>query len=583
MKKETDILGMPLGHKLFHSRLCMAVILSLPLFISTLPAQDLERIGMQPPVRLTSGFSIQSNYYSVSNIPYRRQPHNWSISGTPVLYLYGISVPFSFYVSNQQLGYQQPFNQFGISPSYKWATLHLGYSSVNFSEYTLAGRRFLGAGTELNPGNLRFGIVYGRFQKAVERDTLVQSTPQNYLSGTANAAFARKGYAVKLGYGTDRNNIELMYLHAADDTNSINQPLSIELLAPERNTAIGIKHRITVKGIFWESDGAISIYTRDVRAEPVDSSGLSSTVKSLHRLFDPRLTSQLLYAASTQAGYRGSNINTSVRYKRISRDFKTMGAYYFQTDIEEITLQAGTSMFRRRLQMRGNVGFQRNNLGNDRLHTTRRLIMSFHTGVQLHMNLRLDATYSNFGITQTPLQPGLSDSVRIDQVQQSVQISTNYRIPSNLPQVLSLQINVQDLAPRQSTLSNAIEMQAVNTSAAYSIIFPESQLTLSLSGQGIWQDQAHGSLRSVGGGVTATKPFMRGKLQSQAAVRIFSTTFQGLPGGSTLTFDAGVNYRITQYWTINTNLTVTSSEGSGQYPGQNFSETYVTVSSRINF
>jgi hypothetical protein len=583
MNSRTYIVGMHTKRQKSYIRLCIVVFMWLSVSLITINAQDLAQIGQQPPVRLTSGFSIQSNYYSVNNIPYRRQPYNWNISGTPVLHLYGVSMPFSFYISNQQLGYQQPFNQFGISPTYKWATLHLGYSSVNFSEYTLAGRRFLGAGAELTPGNLRFGFIYGRFQRAVEQDTLLQSTPQEYLSGMPIAAFARKGYAVKLGYGTERNNFELMYLQAADDTNSINQPLSIETLAPERNSAIGIKHRISIYDLFWESDAAISIYTRDMRAEQVDSSGLSSALKFFHRLFDPRLTSQLLYAASTQAGYRGSNINTSIRYKRISRDFKTMGAYYFQTDLEEIALQAGTSMLRRRLQLRGNIGFQRNNLGNDRLHTTRRLIASFHTGMQLHMNLRLDATYSNFGITQTPTQPGLSDTVRIDQVQQSVQISTNYRIPSMLPQVVSLQVNVQDLAPRQSTVSNVSEMRAVNTSAIYSIILPENQMTLSFSGQGIWQDMAHGTVRSIGGGVTAAKPFMQGKLNSQAAIRVFSTSFPEVSGGSTVTFDAGLNYRVIPRWTVNTNLTVTSSKGSGQHPGEKFNEAYLTVGSQINF
>src|SRR5690606_3239673 len=130
-----------------------------------LTGQDLSRLGDEKPVRFSSGISLQTSFYSVNEIPYRRQPFNWSISGTPVLEVYGLSLPFSFYFSNQQLTFQQPFNQFGISPRYKWITTHLGYSSVRFSDYTMAGRRFLGAGVELNPGKLRFGLVYGRFQK----------------------------------------------------------------------------------------------------------------------------------------------------------------------------------------------------------------------------------------------------------------------------------------------------------------------------------------------------------------------------------------------------------------------------------
>lgn len=548
-----------------------------------LAGQDLEQSVDQPPVRLTSGFSLQTSFYSVSNIPYRRQPFNWNVSGTPVLHLYGVSLPFSFYLSNQQLAFQQPFNQFGVSPTYKWATAHLGYSSVRFSEYTLAGRRFLGGGTELNPGKFRFGFVYGRFQKAIEQDSQPQSTPEGYLSGVATGAFNRMGYALKLGYGTDDNYVDLLFLQAADDSSSLSNSLSLETLTPEKNSVLGIKHRFSIGELFWESDAAISFYTRSAGAEAVDSTDIAPILEPLYKLFDPKLSSQMLYAANTQVGYSGQNVQSSIRYRRISRDYKTMGAYYFQTDLEEIALQAGTSLFQRKMQVRGNIGFQRNNLSESRLHTTKRLIASLYTGAQVHRRLRLDATYSNFGISQRPQQPGLSDSLRIDQVQQSVQFSANYQIPSDLSQSVSLQFNLQDLAPGQNNISNMNEMRSITGTTIYTLSLPERQWTLSLQGQGIWQNQATGTIQSLGGGITASKVLFDGRLNTHAGGRFYQTSYLDLNASSTLTFDTRLNYNISSSWSVQMNLTYTSSDGSGQLPGQRFNENYITLGSQFNF
>lgn len=552
--------------------------------VLSIQAQNLENIRSQKPLRFSSGLSLQTTFYHVNEIPYRRQPFNWSISGTPVLYIYGVSLPFSFYFSNQQLGFQQPFNQFGLSPTYKWATLYLGYSSVNFSDYTLAGRRFLGAGFELKPGKWRIGFIYGRFRKAIELDTVVHATPEGYLSGVANGAFARKGLAAKLGYGTDQNYLDLIFLRIADDPQSLSDSLSLRSLNPKRNSAIGIKHRFSGKnGIFWESDAALSIFTRDDNAEALDSSDIPSF---LYNLFDPKATTQLAYALKSSIGYQGKAFRTSFRYKRISRDFKSMGAYYLQTDLQEIALQMSTGLFKHKLQLRGNIGFQKNNLAETRLNTTKRLIYSLYAGAQLLKNLRASILYYNYGITQRPQQSQPSsfiDTIRIDQVMKSWQFSVNYQILTSNPQTISLHLNIQDLVPLDEDFSVVNAMHATNSTLVYTLSIPKAKLNLSLVGQGIWTQQEAGSLRSIGGGVNASKAFLKGKLGTQAGVNIYNTKFADNKGKGTMLFDGGVNYRITDYWTAAFNVQFTSTGTSGQYPGTPFNETYITLGSQFQF
>ena len=74
--------------------------------------------------------------------------------------IYGVEIPFSLTVSEQERSFRQPFNQFGITPTYKWAKAHLGYSNLTWSPFTWSGQTVLGGGVELNPGKFRFGMRY---------------------------------------------------------------------------------------------------------------------------------------------------------------------------------------------------------------------------------------------------------------------------------------------------------------------------------------------------------------------------------------------------------------------------------------
>ena len=141
-------------------------------FTSLLSAQDLESIGEDPVVKVSGDLSGRFVFYNATGIDNRRDPFGYVLGGNINVDLYGLSLPFSFTYSNQESYFGQPFNQFGVSPTYKWATLHLGYRNISHSSYTLAGHQLLGAGFELNPGKLRVSFISGRLRKAVEHDQL---------------------------------------------------------------------------------------------------------------------------------------------------------------------------------------------------------------------------------------------------------------------------------------------------------------------------------------------------------------------------------------------------------------------------
>jgi len=157
-----------------------------------LQAQDLEQIAKQKPVRLNGGLTVLANTYQVSGIAPRSKPFLWSINGSPTLNIYGVTLPFYFNIGAQNRSFSQPFNQFGVSPKYKAITAHLGWRSMNFSQYTLSGIMMFGGGIELKPGKFRFAAMVGRFNRAVREDSAQQFIrPQ--------PAYKRTDFSTKIG------------------------------------------------------------------------------------------------------------------------------------------------------------------------------------------------------------------------------------------------------------------------------------------------------------------------------------------------------------------------------------------------
>jgi hypothetical protein len=201
-------------------------------------AQPLDKKPASRLFRLNGNLSTSAVNYVVSGIDRRREPFSWFVTGNVNFSIFGIDVPFSTTLSEQQRAFRQPFNQYGMSPRYKWVTVHAGYRSMQFSQYTLAGARFRGAGFELNPGILRLAGMFGRFQQAVEEDTTAtyRVTP----------AYKRTGFGFKLGLGSERTHFDIILFKAKDDTASLKRvPKKVDLL-PTENFVLGLNTRIYV-------------------------------------------------------------------------------------------------------------------------------------------------------------------------------------------------------------------------------------------------------------------------------------------------------------------------------------------------
>ncbi len=385
------------------------IALPILLFCAKLFAQDLTQIKNEKPFRWTGVLNMSTDVYANSgDIPIRSDRFAWRLSGNPTAYLYGFELPFSFTLGRQIRDIRYPtFNQFGVSPTWKWIKIHAGWRNMEFSPYTLAGHTFLGAGIELNPGRFRFSALYGQFHRAA-----ATNAGQEYFLPT----YKRIGYGVKIGYGTASNFIDLIAFKAKDDPNSLQIPDSLGIL-PAENLVLGLSGKATLwQKISFQLDGAASAYTRNIHSEAIVLDSLQmGEYYGVEKAITPRFTTRLNFAGKATAGYNIKNFGLNLAYEHIDPEYATMGAYFFANDVENYTLSPMIAFARGKARLFGSYGVQRNNLLGNRSETSWRNIGSANLSLNPSAKFGLDLSYSNYRMSQTSTAFELSDSLKLSQ------------------------------------------------------------------------------------------------------------------------------------------------------------------------
>lgn len=369
-----------------------------------------------PKVRFTGEMNLTTGYYEMKGLRgIQGQFNPWIANGNfTLMSRSGWVVPVNFLWSSQNYQYRQPYNQIGTSPQFKkWLKLHGGYRNVYFSPLTLAGHSFLGGGIELNPGILRIGAVYGKLNRAIE---------SNYANPDQVASFERTGYSLKVGLGNQRDYFDVILLKAADNPSSIqtgNRPLK-----PAENLVVGISSRLHLSPkLRLEIDAAGSAYTNDLRTDEIAATQVQAADQELHAqylqhtkdVFIPRASTQAYSAVQASLVRKGKYTDLKMRYKRIEPGYKSMGAYYFQTDLESFLIAPTLKMFKNRLILQSSVGYQHDNLLNQKKTQTDRLIGSANLSLSTDNSLMIDVGFSNYGITQKTGYISLNDTLRLSQ------------------------------------------------------------------------------------------------------------------------------------------------------------------------
>jgi len=388
-------------------------------------AQDLGHISEQKPVEVHGGVDARMIFYDANGITPRYLPFNYYLTGSPVLSLYGVEIPIYFSFSRQQSSFIQPFNQFGLSPHYKWVTVHAGYRNLQYSPFTLAGHTFLGGGVDLHPGKWRVSGMYGRFNKATVLDTLQGIYIENF-------SFKRTGYAFKVGYGTADRYIDFIALRAKDHAGSA--PFSEESwldsmkISPAENLVSGYQMRYSfLEGkLSVESDGALSVYTADARLDGISDSTSAESLTSLERFLTINYSTEVYAAFQASATYRLKLMSLKLQYRYVEPGYKSMGAYFLNNDLENWTINPSLILANGNIRFTGSLGFQRDNLQNLKRATSHRVIGAANLTAELSEKIGIDLSYTNFSNTQRARTVRFADSLRVAQSTQNFSISPRY-------------------------------------------------------------------------------------------------------------------------------------------------------------
>lgn len=541
--------------------------LLLMCYVNLVLAQDVSQIKNQQAVTVRGALSSSANFYNISGKASTRDPFNYLLSGNVDLTVYGVNLPFSFMYSGQNIAYTQPFNRFGISPQYKWIKTHFGYRSMNFSSYTLAGHSFLGAGAELTPGKFRLAGVYGRFKQKTIPNT---ANPLDTLY-----APTRKGYSIKLGFGSNENFFDLIFQQIADDSLSVDlsQTNNVSMKLPQANTVLGTKFRFKLaKSLVWETEGALSLLTKNMADQLLSD----IDIPIIQQLTEPlKLNASSEYATAWNSSlmYSARLYSLGLQYRRVSPNYQSFGAYYFNTDIENLTVNGKFSAFRRKLSVNGNVGLQRDNLRGNKAAQSVRIISMANANYNSGKVFSINGSFSNYSIEQQAGRLPLNDTIRLYQTNRSINLT---------PMLTFSQSKMQQIVQLNALITNMIDhnqLSAVNSNVStqtFMLNYLANHTALEMNFMAginytamvseIYSQTLYGLSADIG------KAFLKSKLNSNLSLSVNRSELGDEPGWvNTLAFQ--INFRPHKKHSFKLNITHNRNNYPGSSTAVSFRET----------
>lgn len=464
------------------------ITLILTVFAALSFSQSLDKIGKKDMIKTGGSLSCSSLFYDAQGIPDRRQPFTWFLNGTVATSILDISLPFTFNYSNNQISYTQPYMLQSFNPTYKWIKGYAGITSMNFSQYTLAGHVFSGTGVELTPKKFKFAVMYGRLKKAVEHDAVNNSD--------LTMSYRRMGFGTSAGYEKKGHALKLIYFTAKDDPKSLTfVPLNTEV-TPMQNTVISISGKATLyKKLKLESEYAISGLTRSLNS-PEEINTIPKN--RLPRIFKPNATSQFFDAFKSSIDYNHKFFGLSLIYERIDPGYRTLGGYFFNNDLENITIAPTFNLLQGKMNLSCNTGLQRNNLDGSKLSTNKRWVGSISANYVPNQSWNFTGTYSNFSVytrqrpQSDPFYQNILDTMNFYQISKNAMVNALYNFGKHKnKQSINFSINNQVTGQRQGNISDpglfsmvsdlALPTQVVNGNIGHSISITKIKMTISSS------------------------------------------------------------------------------------------------------
>ncbi|WP_314772197.1 TonB-dependent receptor [Capnocytophaga sputigena] len=509
--------------------LVLFTLFSLPILAQQV---DLENIDTQlkeklkkKPFSILGSASVSGVYNEASDSP-SSEPFLYFFNGNITLGFYDWTMPINYRYTNQgdALDYQIPFkfNRLSLHPKYKWILAHIGDVSMSFSPYTFNGLQFTGGGLELTPEKypLRASFMGGRLAKATEYDGRPQTIP----------TYERWGYGTKLSYKKEDLEIGGILFFANDKANSLSIPIPDE------------------KKIYPLSN---QVYSGFAKYKPLHFVEVFGEY-ALSLLGNTQSQKQDFTAYNAGINFIFTKASVGVRYEKVDPDYKTLGAYYFVNDMENITLNSSLNLFKGNVSIATSIGRQHDNLNQQKPKQSNQWVGSANVNAKVTPKLSLSGSYSNFTMFTNKLinpfdrinNPQLyehpQDSINYRQVSQNTNANITYAI--NEKQNITLSYSFNDVVNKQNDIVRRGGISRFhNAGAAYMVQFPESKLSLSPSFNYSYSIVAREKTEVMGPSLTVGKAFFEDKLNT-TLLGNYSISQSATSKGSTANAQLNVNF-----------------------------------------
>ena len=518
---------------------------------------DIKKAFKEKPFKISGGLSSNLNYnFNNGGIEQRALPFRFQTSANINLTLFNkINIPLNANFSNGGFlyDYKLPAYSFvGLKPSSKWGKLHLGNSSMNFSQYTLAGHSFYGIGTELTPGKINVSAMYGRLRRAIEEDL---GAIQNI-----EPAYKRMGTGVKVGYDSGAEKIALIFFKGWDDLNSIPLFSDSTSIKPYENTIVSMQGSKNFgKVISLDFDYAHSAFTRNSLSAELLESQNTNFFKTLGGTFNPKATTQYANAIKTNLNFKIKKGSFGIGHERVGPNYRTLGALFFENDYENFTGNITSPLLKGNVNITTNAGVQRNNVTRGKTNSSFRFIGSANANIVFSPEWNMNLNYSNF--RNTNRQRAISvpfvqvDSIILTQVNQSANFSTSYTVGKNKNSTFSLMLGYQksnsiedDIVLRDKDNTNLVG----NISHSYIIKDKKFALTSSFS---VNQSSLSGSnIRSIAPTVSVNKPLFKENVKSNLSLTYVSLSDAGIKINDLVTLRSNFSFSLFEKHSFSINI-----------------------------
>lgn len=567
----------------WNNRVSVFVFLTLAISLDFLYGQiDNPLLRDKVPFAIHGYINSQVATNSISGIDPRQDPFNYRLSGSMIVNTYGwkTSININYADKRKVYGLNLPdvripsYTLLGLSPSYKWATFHLGFRSMHFSQYTLANHSFYGGGVELKPGRFRLSSFYGRLRRATSESI--------GLRQSLDPAYNRMGWGLKIGYENGEDQLSLSVFGAQDEFSDLIDVRNNPEIKPQENTAIGITGSKKI-GPFMrlEIDYAFSALTRDVLSPETERSSYNN-LQRVFGLFDPNSSSEFRKALKTKITFSPGFGEINLTHERVDPGYRSLGSLFFNNDFENITGGGQFRTMENHLMLSVNGGFQRNNLSGQESNGLTRFVGSVHASYNYSDRGIISISYSNFRTTNTLYVATIPiiqiDSITLSLVNQQASFSFNRVSGNTHPLTLSAMITYSQ---SRSIENDVVQDNQTNDNLmAHFSLNKKIKDSWSLSGSVLLNRNNNPltNLLTIAPVIGVQKSFKERKISLRSNISLVNAYFNGRYQRRILQPRLGLDYKIN-----NKNTLSFSSSMTAQFYMNDVSKNFTELTSRMSW